>query len=280
MARISQTSQQLILPCRLRGFFVEVEFKIWYDNFRMKNYVIQLLGWTATQADTLKGEHKKWAVFLIGPPGSGKGTQADLLAERFGLVHVQTSKLGEAKINDEELVKRDLEVAEVKRLYDKGELFPPPWTVKIVFEKAKELSDKGVGIVFSGSPRTIYEAEQELPYFENLYGREKIRVINLKIDEDESVNRNSNRRVCKANGHPIPNFEQFKNIQICPHDGSEIITRSLDSPDTIKTRNEVYHRRTELILDFLEKKGHKVIEVNGVQPIQKVFEDILNNLND
>lgn len=244
----------------------------------MKNYVVQLLGWSQEAADTLGGEQRRWAVFLIGPPGSGKGTQADLLAEKFGLVHIQTSKLGEEKINNPELVKNDPEVAEVKRLYEKGELFPPLWTVKIVLEKAQELADQGKSIVFSGSPRTIYEIEQELPYFENLYGKENIRIINLKIDEDESINRNSHRRICKANGHPIPNFEQFKNIKVCPHDGSEIITRSLDTPDTIKTRNEVYKRRTEPVLDFLKKKGYKIIEINGTQPIQKVFADMLDNL--
>jgi len=252
-------------------------FKICYDKF-MQTYVVKLLGWSQENAESLSGEHKKWVIFLIGPPGSGKGTQADLLAERFGLVHIQTSKLGEAKINDSELVKKDPEVAEVKRLYDKGELFPPPWTVKIVLEKAKELADEGKGIVFSGSPRTIYEVERELPYFENLYGKENIKIVNLKIDESESMDRNSHRRVCKANSHPIPNFEQFKNIQICPHDGSEIVTRSLDTTETIKTRNEVYERRTAPILDLLSQKGHKIIEINGVQPIQKVFGDILGEI--
>lgn len=245
----------------------------------MKEYAVQLLGWTDIQAEELSGVHEKWAVFLIGPPGSGKGTQADLLAERFGLVHIQTSKLGEAKINDTELVKRDPEVAEVKKLYDKGELFPPPWTVKIVMEKAKELADEGKGIVFSGSPRTIYEAENEIPYFENLYGKENIKIVNLKIDETESLNRNIHRRICKVNGHPIPNFEQFKDMKLCPHDGSEIVTRSLDTPETIKTRNEVYHRRTEPILDFLKKKGYKIINIRGTQSIQEVFEEILEKIS-
>ena len=82
---------------------------------------------------------KKWAVILIGPPGSGKGTQAELLAEKFGLFHLETSKLGEEKINNPELVRKDQEVAEAKRLYNKGELFPPPWTVKIMVEKIREL---------------------------------------------------------------------------------------------------------------------------------------------
>ena len=245
----------------------------------MKEYVVQLLGWSQESAESLSGEHKKWVVFLIGPPGSGKGTQADLLAERFGLVHIQTSKLGEEKINNQELVKNDPEIAEVKRLYDQGELFPPPWTVKIVLERVQELVKQGKGIIFSGSPRTLFEIEQELPYFENLFGSGNIKVINLKIDERESLIRNSHRRVCKASGHPIPNFEQFKDMKFCPHDGSEIITRSLDTPETIKPRNEVYHKRTEPIFDFLRNKGYKIIEINGTQPIQKVFEDILSKID-
>ena len=250
------------------------------NDYSLQNYVVQLLGWSEEASDTLSGEHKKWAVFLIGPPGSGKGTQADLLAQRFGLVHIQTSKLGEEKINNPELVQKDPEIAEVKRLYDKGELFPPPWTVKIVLEKVKELAEQNKGIVFSGSPRTMYEAENELPYFENLYDKENIKIINLKIDEEESIGRNSARRVCKVNGHPIPNFENMKDITSCPQDGSEIITRSLDTPETIKTRNEVYHRRTEPILAFLKERGYNVIDINGEQPIEKVFKDILEKIDD
>src|SRR3989344_1754844 len=221
----------------------------------MKNYVVQLLGWTNEAANTLEGEHKKWAVFLIGPPGSGKGTQADLLAQRFGLVHVQTSKLGEEKINNQEFVKNDPEVAEVKRLYDKGELFPPPWTVKIVLQKAEELANEGKGIIFSGSPRTIYEVDQEMPYFDNLYGKENIKVVNIKIDEEESVFRNSNRRVCKASGHPIPNFDQFKNMLVCPQDGSEIITRGFGHSGNHKNQERSLSQKNRTHSGFFEREG-------------------------
>lgn len=248
-------------------------------NLPVKSYVVRLLGWTNEAAKTLDGEYKKWAIFLIGPPGSGKGTQADLLATRFGLSHIQTSKLGEEKINNPDLVKNNPEIAEVKRLYDQGELFPPPWIVKIILEKAQELANTGKGAIFSGSPRTIYEIENELPHFENLYGRENIRIINLKIEETESINRNRHRRICKANGHPIPYFEQFKDITTCPQDGSEITIRNLDTAETIKTRNEVYHKRTEPVLTFLREKGYNVIEINGEQPIDKVFQDILEKIN-
>ena len=183
---------------------------------------------------------KKWAVILIGPPGSGKGTQAELLAKKFGLFHLETSKLGEEKINNSELVKIDTEVAEAKRLYDKGELFPPPWTVKIMVEKIRELGNGGMGLVFSGSPRTLHEAENELPILEEVYGRDNIKPIHLNLTKDESIKRNSSRRVCKANRHSIPDFPMFKDITTCPKDGSELIKRSLDAPETIGIRYEVY----------------------------------------
>lgn len=221
---------------------------------------------------------KKWVVVLIGPPGSGKGTQADLMAEKFDLFHLETSKLGEEKINNPELVKNDPDVAEAKRLYDQGELFPPPWTVKITVEKIKELANKGIGIVFSGSPRTMHEAEQEIPVFEELYGRDNVKAIHLNLSKEESIRRNSGRRICKANRHTIPDFPIFKDIKTCPKDGSPLLKRELDTPETIGIRYEVYLRRTQPILSFLQERGYNVLEIEGEQPIEDVFRDILKNL--
>lgn len=222
----------------------------------------------------------KWAVVLIGPPGSGKGTQADLLTERYGLIHLQTSKVGEEKINDPELVKKDPEVAEAKRLYDMGELFPPPWTVKIMIEKITELASKQIGVVFSGSPRTLHEAENEMPVLESAYGKDNVKIIHLNLSKEESIRRNSNRRVCTANQHPIPDFPIFKDLKNCPKDGSELKTRDLDTPETISVRYEVYLRRTQPILSFLESSGFKILEIEGEQSIEDVFEDIRKNLEE
>ncbi len=227
-------------------------------------------------------ENKKWAVILIGPPGSGKGTQAELLAEKLGLVHLETSKLGEAKINNPELVKTDPEVAEAKRLYDMGQLFPPPWTVKIVLEKIEELAKENKGIIFSGSPRTLFEAEAELPVLKKLYGKENIKIMNIEINEHSSIERNTSRRICRKNRHPIPNFPEYKNLVYCPQDGSELITRpSLDAtPEKIQFRYQVYLERTEPVIGFFREKNYKIIEINGDQFIEKVFSDILEKLND
>lgn len=216
---------------------------------------------------------------LIGAPGSGKGTQAELLAKKFNLYHLETSKLGEEKINNPDLVNSDPEVKEAKRLYDKGELFPPPWTTKLVLEKVRELAQENKGAVFSGSPRTIFEAENEFPEFEKIYGKENTHVFEIVLSEEESVRRNSVRKICKASRHPIPaTLSEYKNITICPEDGSEVITRTLDKPELIRERYRVYLKETKPISDFLNKLGYKVKKINGEQPIEKVSEDILKNL--
>lgn len=216
---------------------------------------------------------------MIGPPGSGKGTQAEMFVEKFGLVHLETSKLGEEKINNPELVKSDPEVAEAKRLYDKGELFPPPWTVKIMVEAIREVAGRGMGTIFSGSPRTLHEAENEFPVWESLYGKENVKVIHLNLTKEESIKRNSSRRICKANRHSIPDFPMFKDLKACPKDGSELIKRSLDTPETISIRYEVYLRQTQPILSLAEERGYKIIEIEGEQPIEDVFQDILEKLD-
>lgn len=220
----------------------------------------------------------KKLIILIGPPGSGKGTQAELLAKKFNLFNLRTSKLGEAKINDPELVKNDPEVAEAKRLYDQGDLFPPAWIEKIVMEKVKELASRGESIVFDGSPRTLPEAQSEMPIFTDLYGQDNIKVFYIKLSAEETLKRNSHRRICKANQHPIPNFKEFENITVCPEDGSDLIVRTLDDPEVIKERYDVFLRRTEPIIDFLKSKEYNVIEINGEQPIEKVHEDIVSQL--
>ncbi|OGN13948.1 MAG: hypothetical protein A3J47_02230 [Candidatus Yanofskybacteria bacterium RIFCSPHIGHO2_02_FULL_43_22] len=222
-------------------------------------------------------KQKKLVMILIGPPGSGKGTQADMLTEKFNLFHLESSKVIEEKIknadsNDEILQKE-------KGLWESGKLNTPELVLEWIREKAKEVASEGHGIVFSGSPRTVYEAEGEIPVLEELYGKDGVKVFNIEISDGESIKRNSKRRICKGSRHSIPNFPEFENITKCPKDGSEIITRLLDNPETIKIRLEEYANRTLPIIDFLKKRDYKIMEINGEQPIEKVFNDILKKLN-
>jgi adenylate kinase len=151
----------------------------------------------------------------------------------------------------------------------------------LVVEKVKELAQEGKGTIFSGSPRTLYEAEQEMPEFDRLYGRDNIKIFYITLSEEESIRRNSERRICEKNRHPIPRpgyDPKFAGITKCPWDDSPIITRpALDKPEIIKERYKVFLRDTAPVLDYFRQRGYGLIEINGEQPIEKVFEDILEH---
>jgi len=215
-------------------------------------------------------------VIFIGPPGSGKGTQAELLAEKFGLFHLESSRVIEEKLKQAD--PDDPTLQKEKGLWKSGKLNTPELVLEWIKEKAKWVASEGRGIVFSGSPRTLYEAEGEMPLLEELYSKENINVFNIEISEDESIKRNSKRRICKGSRHPIPNFPEFENITKCPKDGSEIMTRVLDNPDTIRIRYREYLNRTMPIIDILSQKGYRITKIKGNQPIEKVHKDIVKYL--
>jgi len=217
----------------------------------------------------------KQIVIFIAPPGAGKGTQADLLAEKFGFIHIETSKIIEEKLKNAD--SSDPVTQEEKRKWLEGELNDPHKVARWILDRTEGLAGRGESLVFSASPRALFEVEVELPEFEKLYGRENIKIFYITLSEEESVKRNSNRRICEKNRHPIPNFPEYKNLTTCPQDGSPLITRALDTPEVIRERYRVYKAETELVLDYFREKGYKVIEINGEQPIEKVFEDILKN---
>lgn len=217
-------------------------------------------------------------IILIGPPGSGKGTQAELLAKKFNLVHFETSKVLEKKLK--KIDPKDKELVKAKKLYDAGKLVTPKLVAKIVIKEIEDVYKKGKGINFSGSPRTLFEAKKEMPLLEKLYGKENIKIFYLKISQKESVKRNSVRKICKKNRHPIPfTLPEYKNIKKCPWDGSEIITRSLDKPEIIKKRYKVFLKDTKPVISYLKEKGYKVYNIKGEQPIEKVFNDILSKMS-
>lgn len=211
-------------------------------------------------------------IFLIGPPGSGKGTQAELLAKELGFYHFEVSKVIEEKFKKAD--PSDKEIAHQKEHWIKGELVHPELVARWFIEEVELLKDKVRGFVFSGSGRNLEEAEEELGYLEKIYGRENIAAVEIKLSEEESVKRNSHRRICVKNRHPIPNFPEYANIMACPEDGSEIITRPLDKPEIIKERYRVYLKETAPVIEYFRENGYKVKEVNGEQPIEKVFQGI------
>lgn len=230
-------------------------------------------------------DQKLKAIIVMGPPGSGKGTQADLLAEKLNFYHFETSgiiekRINEAKKNDFVLVDgKKYYFAKQKELWERGKLFEPPFTAYLVQEKIKELFKEGKNIIFSGSPRSLYEGERVIPLLKKLYGTKNIKVILLEIAPKETIWRNSHRRICQLMRHPIVYTKETKNLKICPLDGSKLIRRKgLDDFQTIKIRLKEYKERTFPLIDYFKKEKLKVIKINGSPPPVIVFKNILSRI--
>ncbi len=214
----------------------------------------------------------KEVVIFIGPPGSGKGTQADLLLEEMGFYHLESSKVIEEKFKSAPA--NDEAIARERELWASGKLNSPEMVRELILERIREVATEGKSIVFSGSPRTLYEAEGEMPVLEELYEPQHIHVLHLEIGEEESVRRNSKRRICAENRHPIPNLPSYEKLTKCPKDGSELITRALDTEDTIRVRFKEYLARTAPVLKLLEDRGYAIVNIDGDTTIETVHSHV------
>jgi len=231
------------------------------------------------------GINNKKIIILLGPPGSGKGTQATLLAEKLDLYYFETSNIIEMAVHShraEEHVEVDGQkytFGHEKELWEKGILCSPPFVVFLVEKKINELFQSGKGIVFAGSPRTMHEGEKVIPQIEALYGQKNIRIILLELSPEQTIFRNSNRKICELMRHPVLYTEETRNLKSCPLDGSKLLKRTgLDDPETIKVRIKEYEERTLPLVGFFEKAGLGVKKVNGEQSVEGVHKDILEAL--
>ena len=223
----------------------------------------------------------KPAIILIGPPGSGKGTQGMLLSEKLGLYYFETSRLLEERFKEageEDFVEADGQKFFIKkehRLWLDGILCSPPFVTEIVKEKVRELREKGEGILFSGSPRTLYEAEQLIPFLMKLYGQDNIKIVFLEMSPQETIFRNSNRRICELMRHPILFNDQTSHLTGCQLDGSELVKRKgLDDPETIKIRLQQFDERTMPILQYCRDNNWNVAKINAEGSVAEVFERV------
>ena len=215
------------------------------------------------------------AVILVAPPGAGKGTQADMIEQKFGYHHLETSKIIEKNFKNAD--PNDAVINEEKKRWLAGELMKPSTFVPWLIDDIKTIAANGQGLILSGSPRTMAETPVVITALEEVYGKENITVLNIELSEAESVKRNGGRRICQANRHPIPNFPEFTNLTTCPQDGSPLVTRDLDKPEIIRERYQVYWRDTAPVLDYLREHGYQINVINGEQPIEAVFDNIIKN---
>jgi len=237
---------------------------------------------------------KRQIIILFGPPGAGKGTQAELLADKLSLFYFETSKILEEKFrmaesrssgtdSPERIIKvegKDYDIISEKNLWKEGKLCSPPFVTRLVEEKIKKVFEEGQNIVIAGSPRTLYEAERITPLLKDLYGKENIKVILIDISAEQTVFRNSHRRICELMRHPILWDKETENLTICPLDGSKLIKREgLDDPESIKVRLKEYEARTFPVFEYFGKEGIAVRKIKGEQSVANVFANILQILN-
>lgn len=216
-------------------------------------------------------------VMLFGLPGSGKGTQAEILSERFGFFHFDTGKEVEKIVMDPS--KQDDPVIQRERKnFEIGLLSTPSWFEQMVRERIEAYAAEGRRLVFSGSPRTIEEVTNLHPLFEKLFGKDKLTGFLIKIKDETSIFRNSHRRVCRKCRFPITWTVATEWWKHCPKCGATLVRRVLDTPDVIKERIREFRNRTEPTIDFLKKNGVSVVEIDGEHSPEVVSHQILSYL--
>lgn len=223
---------------------------------------------------------QKQAVILYGPPGAGKGTQAELLARRYGFVHFDTGHFLENILHAPGVTKNPVFRRE-RVLFDTGKLNTPAWVLKMVKEEVRKIGTAGYSIVFSASPRTLYEAFGEkkekglIATLVKFYGTRNIHPVWLNIRPQTTLRRNSARKLCSVCG--LPKLAKAK-ISHCPFCEGPLYTRTLDDPKVIKERLKEYRGRTLPILREFKKRGIAVKKVNGEPAPYKVFGNVLKAL--
>ena len=231
---------------------------------------------------------EKQVIILFGPPGAGKGTQSELLSEKMGLYLFETSKILERKFketqrpsfNEKEryvtVGAEKFDVLEEFEIWKKGELCSPPYVTQLVIGEIKNLFNADKSLVLAGSPRTVYEVERVIPTLEKLYGKENVKIVLIEISSEQTIFRNSHRKICELIRHPILFNKETENLTLCPLDGSKLVKRKdLDDPETIKVRIKEYSERTFPMVDWFNRNDFKVNKINGEQSVADVFKDVL-----
>ncbi len=208
---------------------------------------------------------------LLGPPGSGKGTQGERLNEDLRLPYYATGDILRAAVRDETELGRT-----AKGYMDAGDLVPDEVIVGVIVE-ALDSDAARDGFILDGFPRTTPQAEALDAKLEEL-GRGVTAVLLIDVSDDEVVRRLGGRRTCAENGHVFHvDFNPPKQEGVCDIDGSELITRDDDNPATIRNRLDQYHEKTEPLVDYYDQRS-VLRRLDGQKDPDEVAEEIRRTL--
>jgi adenylate kinase len=229
-------------------------------------------------------KNKMMGVIFFGPQGSGKGTQAKLLADKFDFFHFDSGGylrkiLYNPKLQKNKIIRRE------RKLNEAGKLNTELWVTKIVSQRFKKLIDLGQSIVTEGFPRTLFETfgdkktKGAIDVFEKGYGRNNIFIFVLNIPEKESIKRTTQRFICSICKAPLlsPKLLRLGRIKfkICPFCGGKIVHRVDDNRETIITRLREYKQRTQPIFKELERRKYKIYKIDGAPMPAEIHQKII-----
>ncbi|RQD74031.1 MAG: adenylate kinase [Candidatus Syntrophonatronum acetioxidans] len=211
-------------------------------------------------------------LILLGPPGAGKGTQAERIVKKYNIPHISTGDIFRAALRE------GTEMGmKAKSYMDKGQLVPDDIVVGVVTERIRK-PDCKKGFLLDGFPRNVNQAEalDKVAEYMNI----KIDgVINVDVPDEELVDRLTGRRMCKSCGASFHvKFKPPKVRNVCDHCGGELYQRDDDTVETANERLEVYHSQTSPLIDYYSKQG-VLIDINGNQDMEMVFSEITKALD-
>jgi adenylate kinase len=208
---------------------------------------------------------------LLGPPGSGKGTQGERLQEDLRLPYYATGDILRAAVRDQTELGRT-----AKEYMDRGDLVPDEVIVGVIVERIDSVEALD-GFILDGFPRTMPQAEALDAKLGEL-GRGVTAVVLIDVSDDEVVRRLGGRRTCEEGGHVFHvEFNPPKREGVCDIDGSPLVVRDDDEPEVIRNRLETYHAKTEPLVDYYDQRG-VLRRIDGAAAQDEVTEQVRRTL--
>lgn len=210
---------------------------------------------------------------LLGPPGAGKGTQADRIVEKYHIPHISTGDIFR------ENIKNGTELGMKAQEYmNKGELVPDDLVIEIATDRLLK-DDCKDGFLLDGFPRTVYQAEK-LDEFLTAHGQKLDKVLDLEVGEDILIARLTGRRVCKNCGASYHVVNVPPAVEgICDKCGGPLFQRKDDNEETAKNRISVYNNETAPLVDYYEKAGC-LAKIDGAASLEDSFAEIVSALGE